>query len=84
MATDKNRNDVKKTASALNSKWLQNTLKSMGVAGTEMIKDMMPATSETISSAGQLAKDAIDTVKSTRIGADSLAKNIKNNSASDL
>lgn len=81
MASDKKRNDVKKTASTLNSKWLQNTLKSMGVAGTEMIKDMMPATSETISSAGQVAKDAIDTVKSTHIGADSLAKNIKNNSA---
>lgn len=81
MASDKKRNDVKKTASTLNSKWLQNTLKSMGVAGTEMIKDMMPATSETISSAGQVAKDAINTVKSTRIGADSLAKNIKNNSA---
>ena len=45
---------------------------------------MMPATSKTISSAGQAAKDAIDTVKSTHIGADSLAKNIKNNSASDL
>lgn len=38
MASDKKRNDVKKTASTLNSKWLQNTLKSMGVAGTEMIK----------------------------------------------
>lgn len=81
MANNKKSNNVKKTASALNSRWLQNTLKSMGVAGTEMIKDLMPATAETVSSATQVASDAINAVKSARTGAESLAKDIKNSSA---
>ena len=81
MANNKKSNNVKKTAATLNSRWLQNTLKSMGVAGTEMIKDLMPATGETISSATQVASDAINSVKSARTGAESLAKDIKNSSA---
>ena len=81
MANNKKSNNVKKTASTLNSRWLQNTLKSMGVAGTEMIKDLMPATAETVSSATQVASDAINAVKSARTGAESLAKDIKNSSA---
>ena len=80
MINKNNRNDVKKNASTLNSKWLQNTLKSMGVAGTEMIKDMMPATGETISSARQVAQDAINSVRSSRPSVTRLAKNLKTNS----
>ena len=81
MANNKNRNDVKKNASTLNSGWLKNTLKSMGVASTEMIKDIMPATSETLHSAGELTNDAIKTVRSTRVGAQTLADSISKSSA---
>ena len=81
MANNKNRNDVKKNASTLNSGWLKNTLKSMGVASTEMIKDIMPATGETLHSAGELTNDAIKTVRSTRVGARTLADSISKSSA---
>ena len=81
MANNKNRNDVKKNASTLNSGWLKNTLKSMGVASTEMIKDIMPATGETLHSAGELTNDAIKTVRSTRVGAKTLADSISKSSA---
>ena len=81
MANNKRNNDVKKTASTLNSRWLQNTLKSMGVAGTEIIKDLMPATGETISSATQVASEAINAVNSARMGTDKIVNNIKNSSA---
>ena len=59
------RNDVRKTAANINSQWLKNTLKSMGVASTEVIKDMMPATSSTISTT---ASAVTQTVKSLTSG----------------
>ena len=59
------RNDVRKTAATINSQWLKNTLKSMGVASTEVIKDMMPATSSTISTT---ASAVTQTVKSLTSG----------------
>ena len=64
MASKNNRNNVKKTASTINSKWLSNTLKSMGVAGTQVIKDLMPATSETFSSTTRAVSDTINAVRS--------------------
>ena len=62
------RNNYHRTAATINSKWLTNTLKSMGVAGTEVIKDLMPATSETISSGSRLVGDVARDIKTNISG----------------
>lgn len=61
-----NRNNVKRTAMTLNSPWLKNTLKSMGMASSEVIRDLMPATSETFTSTADLSREAIQTIRNNR------------------
>ena len=78
------KNDVRKTASTLNSKWLKNTLKSMGIAGTEMIKDLMPATSETVISAASATSEAVRNIKANKNNTKSIESSIKNNPAIKL
>ena len=77
----KKQNDIRKTATNINSKWLQNTLRSMGVAGTEVIKDLMPATAETFSTASRAASEAARDIRSAKSGTNNVASAIKSNPA---
>ena len=63
---DNDKNKVKKSTSNLNSKWLQNTMKSLGVASTKVIRDLMPATSETIGTASKVTANTIKDIRSSR------------------
>lgn len=57
----KKNTDITVTKTKLNSPWLRNALNSLGLAGTEVIKDIMPSTASTIKSVSQssteVAKD---------------------------
>ena len=78
MADKKRPTDVRKTASNINSKWLKNTLKSLGVASSEMFKDIMPATAETLSSATSSATEVVRNLRTSKTGVSNIARNIKN------
>ena len=78
MANKKRPTDVRKTASNINSKWLKNTLKSLGVASSEMFKDIMPATAETLSSATSSATEVVRNLRTSKTGVSNIARNIKN------
>ena len=57
MANDKP--EIRKVSGKINSKWMQNAVKSLGLAGTEVIKDIFPATTSTVTSTSKLASDSI-------------------------
>ena len=78
---NKKQNNVKKAANTLNSKWLQNTLRSLGVAGMDMVQELIPATSETISSGSKAVTDAVKSVRSTKTSGTKLINAIKSNPA---
>ncbi len=94
MANDKP--DIKKTTGKINSKWMQNAVKSLGLAGTEVIKEIFPATTSAVTSTSKLASDAIksarDATKDSKSISNALnqmsgvrmAKEVVENSISDL
>lgn len=94
MANDKP--DIRKTTGKINSKWMQNAVKSLGLAGTEVIKDIFPATTSTVTSTSKLASDSIkaarEATKDSRSIQNTLnqmagvrmAKEVVENSISDL
>ena len=94
MANDKP--DIKKTTGKINSKWMQNAVKSLGLAGTEVIKEIFPATTSAVTSTSKLASDAIksarDATKDSKSISNALnqmsgvrmAKEVVENSIADL
>ncbi len=94
MANDKP--DIKKTTGKINSKWMQNAVKSLGLAGTEVIKEIFPATTSAVTSTSKLASDAIksarDATKDSKSISNTLnqmsgvrmAKEVVENSIADL
>lgn len=76
---NKGRNDVKKTAINLNSKWLQNALKSMGVAAGETFKDIMPSASTTITSTAKIATDTAKSIRGNKVSSDKITNAITSN-----
>ena len=94
MASDKP--DIKKVSGRINSKWMQNAVKSLGLAGTEVIKEIFPATTSAVTSTSKLASDAIksarDATKDSRSISNTLnqmsgvkmAKQVVENSIADL
>ena len=76
---DKKNNAPRRKALNMNSPWLQNTLRSMGISATNALSDLMPATSGTVTSGARLASDAARTIRSTRGGSKMVQNAIKNN-----
>ena len=79
MANKPNDTGAKSTTSTLNSSWFKNTLKSLGSAGGAMIKDIMPATAETLGSATSSATDIVRSIRSSRTSVGNITKNLSNN-----
>ena len=77
-------NNFKKSTGNINSSWMRNALKSLGMASTDIIKDMIPATAETFSSASKLAQDTARTIRSNRVGNGRIGDAIKTNPAVKL
>lgn len=75
------KNDARKTTTNIRSDWLQKALKSVGAAGTQVIKEIMPATSESIGTATRVATDTARMIKSGRSGENRLRDAISSNSA---
>lgn len=61
MANDKP--EIRKVSGKINSKWMQNAVKSLGLAGTEVIKEIFPATTSAVTSTSKLASDAIKSAR---------------------
>ena len=70
---------AKSTKATVNSTWFKNTLKSLGNAGGAMIKDIMPATADSLGSATTTASDIVKSIRSSRTGVGNITKNLTNN-----
>lgn len=94
MANDKP--EIKKVSGKINSKWMQNAVKSLGLAGTEVIKEIFPATTSAVTSTSKLASDAIKSARSAtrdsrsisntlnQMSGVKMAKQVVENSIADL
>lgn len=76
---DKKNNVPRKKALNMNSPWLQNTLRSMGISATNALSDLMPATAGTVTTGAKLATEAARTLKSTKGSSKTVQTAIKNN-----
>lgn len=94
MANDKP--EIRKVSGRINSKWMQNAVKSLGLAGTEVIKEIFPATTSAVTSTSKLASDAIKSARNATRDSKSIsntlnqmsgvrmAKQVVENSIADL
>lgn len=76
---DKNSRAPRRKAVNLNSQWLQNTLKSMGIAASDALGELLPATSGTISTGAKVASDAARTLRATKGGSRLVQNALMNN-----
>ena len=63
----------------MQSTWLSNALKSVGAASTDVIKEMFPATSETVGSVTKTATDLAVTIRQGRTGNRTVMNALKQN-----
>lgn len=63
----KKNTDITVTKTKLNSPWLRNALNSLGLAGTEVIKDIMPSTASTIKSVSQSSSEVAKTIRNSKL-----------------
>lgn len=69
-----NSNDLKMSKGNINSPWFQNTIKSLGMGGTQVIKDLMPATSKTLESASKLTTDTVRAIRTNKTNTAKIAQ----------
>ena len=73
------KNDIKTSKGKIQSTWLVNALKSVGSAGTDVIKGMMPATTDTIKSVSAPATELAVKLRQNRSSNRTVITALKNN-----
>lgn len=81
MASNNNSNTKIISKMAPNAAWAQNVMKSIGLAGMGALKDIMPATAGTVSSAAEGARNMAQSIRSSNTNSTRITNAIKNNRA---
>ena len=70
---------VKMKANNINTKWIKNAMKSIGISTQDALKDIYPNLSEVTSSGVSASKNILTSIKQNSGGAENLANSLKNN-----
>ena len=70
---------VKMKANNINTKWIKNAMKSIGISTQDALKDIYPNLAEVTSSGVSASKNILTSIKQNSGGAENLANSLKNN-----
>ena len=70
---------VKMKGKNLNTKWIKNAMKSIGISTQDALKDIYPNLAEVTTSGAKASKNVLSALKQNSGGADNLARSLKNN-----
>ena len=76
---DKATAPVKTKSNGLNTKWIKNALKSIGVSSQEALKEIYPNLAEVTTSTAQSGKNILDSIRKNSNNAENVLNNLKNN-----